>query len=754
MMSRRRKISFAFLVVILVALALFLGKQYFRSTQSDSSHKARKTSASDELRDSSSSSIKGKSVPLSSKAFQRATDARLSLTRKQPTRISHSDRYQKIKELKQKLLMRISNAESGEVLLRNHRTEKQEDSSIDGKLHPLLSQGLPHVSTRPSKSPYPRYDRKGRVLIRIRYTPGVISKELIEQKVVDHGGEVYAHLPNAGILEAYLPNEALQDWTAFDWLKGIDPVGPAFSRVGSVTTEADSLLGVELARGQYDVDGSDVKIGVISTGIDNIAQSQASGDLPQDVTVIANGGWYEPDDEGTAMLEIIHDLAPGAKLFFHDGGSETRFMMAVDAFQNNGCHIIVDDIGYLFEPFFEDGQVAQKVADAIADGIIFVSAAGNDADRHTEVNWKATHDDPGEPNLNELLFGVPALVFPNDEEEIIFELGPFHGGQVVLQWTERFGQAGHDYDIWVYEFDDYILFLYDLLVWFDWEDYGYNDWFVTGYWYDSFEYIHFGEPPYPVEPYGLTSREIQNGDDDPLEFLYGTNDSFEWVAYILIVEGWSSPSTSDRLKMVFGDWGYTEAVNLPGDMATPSRSIFGHPAVPATVAVGAINASDASLDDIEPFSSQGPSYVPFSSMALRPKPDICALDGVSVTGAGGFPPSFLGTSAAAPHVAALAALIKEHNPTLPGPEIRSILQNTADDLGSPGQDSIFGYGRINIQPALQAATTFSIADAIRVLKIMVGVDPGEHHIYDLNNDGKIGLQEVIYILGKVTGLRN
>jgi hypothetical protein len=87
--------------------------------------------------------------------------------------------------------------------------------------------------------------------------------------------------------------------------------------------------------------GENVNIGVISDGVDDLIAVQNS--LAQelgDVTVLSSGSW----NEGIAMLEIIHDLAPNANLFFHDeGGSYADFAVAVNELRNRQCDIIVDD---------------------------------------------------------------------------------------------------------------------------------------------------------------------------------------------------------------------------------------------------------------------------------------------------------------------------------------------------------------------------------------------------------------------------
>ena len=115
------------------------------------------------------------------------------------------------------------------------------------------------------------------------------------------------------------------------------------------------------------------------------------------------------------------------------------------------------------------------------------------------------------------------------------------------------------------------------------------------------------------------------------------------------------------------------------------------------MATGAIDASDPGHDTIEPFSSRGPVEIFFPTRETRQKPDVAAIDGVSVTGAGGFPSPFFGTSAAAPHVAGIAALLKQLCSSQE--RIGNALKSSAVDLGVPGQDNIYGAGLIDASAA-------------------------------------------------------
>jgi len=73
-----------------------------------------------------------------------------------------------------------------------------------------------------------------------------------------------------------------------------------------------------------------------------------------------------------------------------------------------------------------------------------------------------------------------------------------------------------------------------------------------------------------------------------------------------------------------------------------------------------------------------------------------------VSGAAGFPSPFFGTSAAAPHVAAVAALLLEHKPGLDFTLVKGALQSTAADRGPSGFDTAYGAGLADADAAATA----------------------------------------------------
>jgi len=129
-------------------------------------------------------------------------------------------------------------------------------------------------------------------------------------------------------------------------------------------------------------------------------------------------------------------------------------------------------------------------------------------------------------------------------------------------------------------------------------------------------------------------------------------------------------------------------------------SIYGHPAVTEVISVGAIDQADPGLLNLETYSSQGPSTIAFPSSQSRRTPTITAVDGVAVTGAGGFDSPFFGTSASAPHVAGICALMLDKNPDANPTQIRDALTAGVADRGAAGFDNSFGHGLVNALAAV------------------------------------------------------
>jgi hypothetical protein len=185
------------------------------------------------------------------------------------------------------------------------------------------------------------------------------------------------------------------------------------AKIGSANSQGDAAHRAAEARTRFGVNGAGLRIGVLSDSYNNLSAATAdvtSGDLPGPTNP---NGYLTPvrlagtgdlvsggSDEGRAMLQIVHDIAPGAQLFFAEAFSGSAnfaeniralrgISVAPGAFGNvsPGCDIIIDDIFYFNETGLHDGQpapsnqnmalITQAVNDVVANGALYFSSAGN-----------------------------------------------------------------------------------------------------------------------------------------------------------------------------------------------------------------------------------------------------------------------------------------------------------------------------------------------------------------------------------------
>jgi hypothetical protein len=206
-------------------------------------------------------------------------------------------------------------------------------------------------------------------------------------------------------------------------------------QAGSVTSQGDVAQVSDTARTAFGVDGTGVTVGVISDSYDCDSGADtdvAAGDLPVNVNVLQEA--CAGIDEGRAMLQIVHDVAPGASLAFQTGAfGRAGFANGIDALVAAGADVIVDDLFYYAEPMFQDGIVAQAVDSAYANGVAYFSAAGNAGTASYESAFRDTglegpiggtlHDfDPGPGVVT-----AQPITIPVDVEMIL-----------VLQWDQPF----------------------------------------------------------------------------------------------------------------------------------------------------------------------------------------------------------------------------------------------------------------------------------------------------------------------------
>jgi Ca2+-binding RTX toxin-like protein len=492
------------------------------------------------------------------------------------------------------------------------------------------------------------------------------------------GFETLGAAPEHHLVEGYMSIDAIPEIEslASEGLMGVMALPKPRTRAGLVTSQADVIQEAQRVRDELPqgFDGTGVRIGVISDSFDvsgngSQAEDIASGDLPAEGVDILQ---EEPNpdfgtDEGRAMSQLIFDLAPGASQVFSTAGeTETFFAQQIRdlADPNIGdADIIVDDIGIPFEPFFQDGIITQAIDEVVTqEGVAYFSAAGNSARQAYEsTNFAAAPDsdaifegmfhdfDPGEGVDTRQLITIPSEGFLDIE----------------LQWDEPFYTTdGVDTDL---------------------------DFFL-------------------VEP--GTSNILAESKEDNIAFgvpgeliRFDNSNLFPIEAEVLIQL--SSGSEPGRIKYI----DFAQDITIQ-EFDTQSPTVSGHPAAVNGRAVGAVDFFNQG--DTDGFSSAGPVTILFNpdgtrkdTPEVRQVPEISAIQGTDTTffgddieGDGNNFPNFFGTSAAAPHAAAIAALVKQANPDFTPQEIYERLESTAIDIGEPGFDDLTGFGLINAYDAV------------------------------------------------------
>jgi subtilisin family serine protease len=521
-------------------------------------------------------------------------------------------------------------------------------------------------------------------------------------------------------------------------------VRPALSmnRAGLTTTQGDRAQRSKQARNQFDLTGAGVTVGVLSDSVNcrftpltddpaasftTYAQDVANGDLSR-VRILKD--LPEPDcseigtDEGRAMLQLVHDVAPGAKLSYYTAGvDETDFAIGILKLALAGANVIVDDTIYFAEPMFQDGVISQAIDSVKSAGVLYLSSAGNNERQSYEAPYKAS---AGTTLHN---FGTKR----NPDNLQLATLDPSSLSLLSFQWDEPYASISptrgsrSDLDIAFLDANGNLI------------------------------------PPCndDLEPAVCQFPGVDaNEGADPIEIAAVSNSTDSSVDVNIVIDLFSGPAPH-LMKYVWFD--LADGLFHLDEYNTDSSTVYGHVNAAGAEAIGAApwyntaewgsplwgNACKPAC--LEYFSSAGGTPILFNEKGkrfpipvIRLKPGVTGPDGGNTSFffarstdpavGGGEPdqyPNFFGTSASAPHVAGIAALMLEqmkHNEKVKGPGLKlnakkvpdfliSTLRATSGDIKKRAARTIAPYP-IEHPNGYDFDSGFGYVDAVKAITVV------------------------------------
>lgn len=558
--------------------------------------------------------------------------------------------------------------------------------------------------------------RRGRrVLVYVRFTRGALAARedlnAAGAQVLDASGRYQT--VTAAVMPAQLHAVAQLQGVA-----GVTPVlapmtAAATCPSGAIVSEGDTQLKAQTAREANSVDGNGVTVGILSDSFNQATEAAdgsgdpiatkagddvKSADLPgagnecgttTPVLVLkSEKNAAEASDEGRAMAQIVHDLAPAAHIDFASAfNGELAFAKGIKELATAGAKVIADDVFYFEEPFFQDGPVAVAVNEVVEAGTTYFSAAGNDnllgaSGEHDIASWEtpAYRDSGSCPPAVEARAGANGfhcLDFNPDPEKADRTFGikvePESELTIDLQWDEPWNGVATDLDAYLLNASGFLV---------------------------------------------QESREANvETTQMPVEVLSWTNESSASKTVQLVINR-ALGEAAPRVKLaLLENGGGVEATEYPRssgeDVVGPT--IFGHSGSASAISVAAVPFNSNSQP--EPYSSRGPvihGFGPVEGTApaapLGPpeevisKPDLTATDCGKTTFFAIFASPFwrfCGTSAAAPHAAAVAALMLDAEPAAGPTQVRAALEGSATAVGSFGSCAS-GAGLVEAVGAVEA----------------------------------------------------
>lgn len=250
------------------------------------------------------------------------------------------------------------------------------------------------------------------------------------------GGTIIAQSRSYIELSIPLSNGPLTSLIAIANVAGIAYIRPPLAPQALAISEGVNVSGASNLHANG-FNGQGVKIAVIDLGFAGLGTAQALGELPVSAATFdfSGTGLQSTTAHGTAVAEIVHDMAPNAQLYLMKISDEVDLENAVDEAIAQGVDIINHSVGWFNTNFYDGtGAIAANAQRARSSGILWVNAAGNYAQRH----WQGLALDNNSDGWVEFS-GQPGVRFSASAGQTI---------NVFLTWND-WGTTAQDYDLFV-----------------------------------------------------------------------------------------------------------------------------------------------------------------------------------------------------------------------------------------------------------------------------------------------------------------
>ena len=486
----------------------------------------------------------------------------------------------------------------------------------------------------------------------------------VVQFLEDNGGDPR----NVGehYIEAYVPVTLLGSLSGQPGVIRVREIIPPQLLHGPITSQG---VQTHLVQAWHDAgySGQGVKVGIIDGGFDGF-RALVGSELPTPVAVRCNTDIGEissnlancenGSEHGTAVAEALIDIAPEVSLYLSNVYSPGDLQDTVDWMISQGVDVINTSLGFAWDgpgdgsspfdgsvdyvhPFWQDIDSSlhysplRAVDRAVDAGIVWITAAGNEALK----SWF-------ESGSSLVLDGDGFVEFGPSDIFNCFPLDPDTRFNAELRWDDAWGGATRD--------------------------------------------LNFGLWDTQRRAFVLRSTDPQSGDVGhfPYEYISAnyTGSTETVVCWVVLHVGGSRPDWI-QLQNYASNGAVLQHYTGEGSIENPAESTN-----PGLLAVGATHYWDTST--IADYSSRGPTP------DGRVKPDIVGTACAEADSADLRPPEFYdgnncwfaGTSQASPHVAGLAALVRQKFPDYTPQQVAQFLKDNAEERGDPGADNTWGSG--------------------------------------------------------------